>query len=538
MLRRISLLIVLVAAPHALSAQHHHPAGEPGQVGNVKFSISCAAELQPQFQRGMALLHSFWYAESEKAFAAIAQKAPQCAMAQWGVAMSIYHPLWEAPAKAELQRGWEAAQKAKVAETADARERAYVAAIETFYRDYETASHLARTMAYEQAMQELTQRYPQDDEAKMFYALALLGTATASPPDRTYAKQRQAGALLERLLPSYPAHPGLAHYIIHSYDFPPLAERALDAARRYAKIAPDVPHALHMPSHIFTRLGMWDDSIASNLASAAAGRKYNWPGEELHAMDYLVYAYLQQGQDAQAKKILESMPAVKLGEPSMFAGFFARAAIPARYVIERRRWEEAATLEIPKGLFPGGRYAWTEANFHFARALGAAHTGQFDAAKEALAALETARKTLLDANERGWAEQVEIQRLAAAAWLALKRENREDALKLMREAAGRDDAMDKHPVTPGALAPARELLAEMLLETNRPAEALREFETVLRSSPGRFNALFGAGRAARASGDAAKARQYFSALVTNCKSADSDRTELREARELLARAPR
>jgi tetratricopeptide (TPR) repeat protein len=344
--------------------------------------------------------------------------------------------------------------------------------------------------------------------------------------------------MLEPLLPHHPEHPGLAHYIIHSYDFPPLAERGVEAARRYAKIAPDSPHALHMPSHIFTRLGLWDDSIASNLDSAAAGRKYNWPGEELHAMDYLVYAYLQQGRDAKAREIQAAMPTVKAGEPSMFAGLFARAAIPARYVLERRRWADAAALEIPAGVFPGGRYAWTEANFHFARALGAAHIGKLDAARQAIAALEAAHKALLEANERGWAAQVEVQRLTAVAWLELKQNHTESALKLMREAADREDAMDKHPVTPGALTPARELLAEMLLELKRPAEAVREYETVLAGSPGRFHALYGAGHAAQLAGDAAKAKGYFRKLVENCQKADTERSELREARAVMMAATR
>lgn len=538
MLRKISLAgFALAALAAASSAQHDHSGDNPSQLGTVKFAISCSG-VQNDFERGMALLHSFWYAESEKAFAAVAKKDPECAMAYWGIAMSITHPLWEAAGKDSLRRGWETVQKAQSVATADERERAYIAAIATFYRDYETASHLARTQAYEQAMQKLAERYPQDDEAKMFYALSILGTATASPPDKTYARQKQAGAILDRLLPKYPQHPGMAHYIIHSYDFPPLADRGVEAARNYAKIAPDSPHALHMPSHIFTRLGMWDDSIASNIDSAAAAKKHQSAGDELHAMDYLVYAYLQQGQDARAKKILDSMPAVKLGDPAAFAGFYATAAMPARYVIERRRWKEAAKLDVPAGVFPGGRYAWTEATFYFARALGAAHTGELETVKQSIEKLRAARETLQQANERGWAEQVEIQRLTAAAWLAHKQKNTDEALKLMREAADRDDAMDKHPVTPGAIAPARELLAEMLLELQRPAEAVKEFEAVLQGSPGRFNALYGAGRAAQLGGNAQKARSYFTKLVENCQKADTERAALREARAALATASR
>ncbi len=538
MIRRIlfaALPLSLMAA--VVMAQHDHSAGDPYQLGTVKFATSCSG-VQNEFERGMALLHSFWYAESEKAFGEVAKKDPACAMAYWGIAMSITHPLWEAAGTDSLRRGWETVQKAQSAATADERERVYIAAIATFYGDYETASHLARTQAYEQAMQKLAERYPQDDEAKMFYALSILGTATASPPDKTYARQKQAGAILDELLPKYPQHPGMAHYIIHSYDFPPLADRGVEAARSYAKIAPDSPHALHMPSHIFTRLGMWDDSVVSNIDSAAAAKKHQSVGDELHAMDYLVYAYLQQGQDARAKKILDSMPAVKLGEPAAFAGFYARAAIPARYVVERRDWKEAAKLEVPTGVFPGGRYAWTEATFHFARALGAAHAGQFEIARQAIEKLREQHETLLKGSDAGWPEQVEIQRITAAAWLAHKQKNTDEALKLMREAAARDDAADKHPVTPGAIAPARELLGEMLLELQRPAEAAKEFEAVLQGSPGRFNALYGAGRAAQLAGNAQKARSYFTKLVENCLKADTERAELREARAALATAAR
>lgn len=538
MLRKISLAALTLAVVASVAhAQHDHSGGDPNQLGTVKFATSCSG-VQNEFERGMALLHSFWYAESEKAFAAVAKTDPACAIAYWGIAMSITHPLWEAAGKDSLRRGWETVQKAQSAATADERERAYVTAIATFYRDYETANHLTRTQAYEQAMQKLAERYPQDDEAKMFYALSILGTATASPPDKTYARQKQAGAILDKMLPKYPEHPGMAHYIIHSYDFPPLADRGAEAARRYAKIAPDSPHALHMPSHIFTRLGMWDDSIASNIDSAAAAKKHRSIGDELHAMDYLVYAYLQQGQDARAKKILDSMPAVKLGDPAAFAGFYATAAMPARYVIERRRWKDAAKLEVPAGVFPGGRYAWTEATFHFARALGAAHTGQFEIAKQSIEKLREQHETLLQDSDAGWPEQVEIQRMTAAAWLAFKQGKADDALQLMRTAADRDDAMDKHPVTPGAITPARELLAEMLLELQRPAEAVKEFEAVLQGSPGRFNALYGAGRAAQLAGNAQKARSYFTKLVENCQKADTERAELREARAALATATR
>ena len=381
-------------------------------------------------------------------------------------------------------------------------------------------------------MDQLQARYPDDHEAAIFHALALLGTAP--PTDKTYVNQKKAGALLEPLFVVQREHPGIAHYIIHAYDYPPLAPRALDAARRYAKIAPDSPHALHMPSHIFTRLGLWQESIESNLISAASAQKNNAPGNELHAKDYLIYAYLQGAQDQEAKKALESPPSGRPDDPQYMNWLYAMGTSPARYVVERHRWAEAAALSVPPNTFPGGRWAWTEANLHFARALGASRTGKPNVAREDVQQLAALRDTLTQGNDKYWADQVDIQRESATAWIMLAEGRSEEALKQMRSAAEHEDGTDKHNVTPGVIVPARELLGEMLLELKQPAQAVVEFETALRTAPNRFNALAGVARAAKLAGNDEKAKIYSAKLLANCERADGDRPELDDARALLA----
>jgi hypothetical protein len=376
-------------------AQHEHPAGEPEKLGTVNFPVSCDAAVQPQFSRAVAMLHSFWYEKAAETFAAVGEKDPACGMAYWGIAMTLYHPIWEAPGPAALKQGWAAVEKAKSAGAKTQRERDYIGAIEIFYKDSDKLDHRSRALAYEKAMEQLQARYLDDREAAIFYALALQGTAP--PADKTYANYRKSGAILEKIFAEQPDHPGVAHYIIHAYDFPPLAARALDAARRYAKIAPDSPHALHMPSHIFTRLGLWQESIESNLASAASAQKNNARGNELHAKDYLIYAYLQGAQDREAKQVLEAAPQPRQDDPQYFNGLYATGAIAARCAVERHRWEEAEALTVPRNVFPGGRYAWTEANIHYARALGAAHVGDTDAARKSVQQLASLRDTLTQA---------------------------------------------------------------------------------------------------------------------------------------------
>ncbi|MCI0403984.1 MAG: hypothetical protein L0212_10745, partial [Acidobacteria bacterium] len=526
--------LVCAAGVRAQEHQHQPEAGDAQKLGRVVFPTSCTTEAQADFNRAVAMLHSFWYQAAEKAFVGVAEKDPDCALAYWGVAMSRFHPIWEKLSPEDAATGQAALVKARAAARTD-RERDYIRALAQFYTDADKAEHLSRLALYENAMAKVRERNADDPEAAIFYSLSLLGTAYSSPPDKTYARQKKAGAILEKIFAEQPEHPGVAHYIIHSYDYPPLAERALTAARAYAKIAPAAPHALHMPSHIFTRRGYWEESISSNRAAAAAAHKDNWIGEELHAMDYLTYAYLQGAQDGEAKTILSARPELQKGELSYFAGLYATAAMPARYAVERREWVEAATLKTPEGVFPGGAACWAEANLDFARGLAWARLGAITRTRESMQALQECEQSLLQVNDKLWGAQVEVQRQTVAAWLALLLEENEEAVRLMRAAADLEDSADKHPVTPGAVVPARELLGEMLLELKYPAEAaLREFETALLASPNRFRSLYGAARAAELAGETGKARQHFERLVELCGQADTERAELREARSFLA----
>jgi hypothetical protein len=531
----ISMVLISVCATFAepAVAQHEHPAGEPGKLGKVNFPVSCDPAVQPQFSTAVAMLHSFWYEKARETFAAVAQKDPSCGMAYWGIAMTHYHPIWEAPGPADLKVGVAAVEKAKSVGAKTQRERDYIASIETFYKDSDKLDHRTRALAYEKAVEQLQARYPDDREGAIFYALALL--ATAPPTDKTYVNQRKAGAILEPIFVEQPEHPGVAHYIIHAYDYPPLADSALEAARRYAKIAPDSPHALHMPSHIFTRLGLWEESIDSNLASAASAEKNNAPGNELHAKDYLIYAYLQEGRDSEAKNALKAVPHSRPDDPQYMNWLYAAGTSPARYAVERHQWFEAATLPVPPNTFPRERYVWTEANLHFARALGASHVGDTESARKDLQQLASIQDILAQENNKYWADQVDIQHEIAAAWITLAEGKRDDALQQMRSAADHEDKTDKHNVTPGVILPARELLGEMLLELKQPAKAIAEFEATLRSAPNRFNTLAGAARSAKLSGNGEKAKSYYARLLAICSHADGDRPELQEARSLLAR---
>jgi hypothetical protein len=520
-----------VFAPIAV-AQHEHPAGDTARLGKVTFPVSCAPWVQQQFSSAVAMLHSFWYEKANETFAAVAEKDPTCGMAYWGIAMTYYHPIWQSPGSADLKAGSTFIEKAKLVGAKTQRERDYIAAVEAFYKDSDKIDHASRALAYERAMEQVQAHNPDDHEAAIFHALALL--ATAPPTDKTYVNQKKAGAILEPLFAEEPEHPGIAHYIIHAYDYPPLAQGALDAARRYAKIAPDSPHALHMPSHIFTRLGLWQESIDSNLASVASAKKNNAPGDELHAKDYLIYAYLQSAQDREARRALEAPPSGRSDDPPYFAWLYAMGTSPARYAVERHEWDQAAALVVPPNTFPGGRWAWTEANLHFARALGLSHTGKTEAARTEVVKLASLRDTLAGINDKYWADQVEIQREGAEAWITLAEGKSEEALRQMRSAADHEDSTDKHSVTPGVILPAREMLGDMLLELKHPAEALVAFESTLRTAPNRFNSLSGAARAAKRAGDGEKAKTYYAKLLSICEHADGDRPELEEARTLLA----
>ena len=506
--------------------QHQHPAGNPEKLGAVDFSISCNSAVQSQFNRAVAMLHSFWYEKANEAFAAVAREDPTCGMAYWGIALTHIRA-------AELKEGWAATQKAKAVGAKTDREKAYIAAIESFFKDFDKLDYYTRALAYEKAMEQLHLRYPEDHEAALFYALALLRTAWASSLDKDLTRQKKAGAIAEEVFAMQPDHPGAAHYVLHSYDYPSLAHRALAAARRYAEIAPGSPHALHMPSHIFTRLGLWQESIQSNLASAAAARKQGDTEDELHAMDFLMYAYLQLAQDREAKKLLEEILEMKQTSTAYVAGLYATAAIPARHAVERRRWAEAATLTPRADAFPGGRYSWGKAIIYFASALGSARSGDAAAARKAVQHIASARDTLTQAKEDYWATEVEILRLAATGWLAHAEGKNEEALALMRLAAELEDSTEKHPVTPGAIIPARELLGYMLLEVNQPTQALIEFKASLQRSPNRFNALYGVARSAQLSGDPEKAAKFYGQLAEMCRKGDDQRTELREAKAFL-----
>lgn len=521
-----AVLCLAAAGAHAQQppAHDHAHAAIEGEVATVHFATTCAAEVQPAFDRAVAMLHSFGYEAARGAFEEVAGRDPGCAMAWWGVAMSYYHPIWAPPPAADLAAGLAAVEKAAALHGGSAREEGYVAAIGAFFRDADRLDHKARAGAYRAAMEALARRLPDDSEAEIFYALALL--ATAPPGDPGHAQERRAGEILNRLLERQPHHPGIVHYLIHSFDYPGLAEVALPAARLYATLEPASPHAQHMPSHIFTRLGLWRESVASNLASEASADAIvaqAHPGaasyDALHALDYLEYAYLQTGDYAKAREVLErSARAVAFDVPNFAAGY-ALAAIPARFALERDAWAEAARLEPPAVAMPWEQFPYALAITHFARTLGAAGSGDLGGAREALARLEAVQAGLARTPPAGpydWAGQVESMRLAAAGWLARAEGHRDQALGLLRQAADLQDRVGKHPVTPGEVLPARELLADLLGAMDRPAEALAEYSATLTTAPNRLRALSGAARAATAAGEEATARDLYARIGAQC----------------------
>jgi tetratricopeptide (TPR) repeat protein len=514
-------------------ADHEHASKET--LGTVTFTTSCSATVQPQFNRAVALMHSFQFADAIKGFNGTLATDPSCSMAWWGIALSNWGNPFAAGLKspAQLEKGLKAVQQGRAAPPKTERERAYIEAVAHLYADSAAVDQHARALAYENAMAAVSGAYPDDTEAAIFYALAL--AAAADPSDKTYTKQLKAGAILESLFVKYPNHPGLAHYIIHAYDVPPLAARAVVAAQRYSEIAPSTPHALHMPSHTFTRIGDWQASIDANVASAASARKANQPPDELHATDYLIYAYLQTGQDAAAGQQVKSAveifsrfdPSVAItgaGPPS--AAYFARAAIPARYCLERQAWADAAKLEPLPSPFP-----YTDSITYFARGLGAAHLRDRPAAQAAIESLARSRDKLIQMKEDYWANQVEIQRQVVSALLTFADGDSQEALAAMRKAADLEDKTEKSAVTPGPLAPARELLGQLLLELKQPSDALKEFEATLIKEPNRFRSLYGAAEAAKMAGDHAAEQSYFRKLLKIAEHADQpSRPELIEAR--------
>jgi len=530
-------LILALFGPLVAQVDHEHH-GE--RLGRVAFPTSCGPAAQAHVERGVALLHSFWYEPAGDAFRDAVAADSTCAMGYWGQAMSLLHPLWTPPAPAELTAGLAAAERGLgLARTP--RERDYLAAIDAYYKDDAATDPKTRLLAYAQAMEGLQRRNPRDREAEIFYALTLIALGQANATDTTFIYQKRADSILEPLFKREPLHPGLAHYLIHTNDVPQLAQLGLYAARRYAEIAPDVPHAQHMPSHIFTRLGMWDDDIASNTRSAAAARRFEveqqmhalWD-QRGHAWDYMVYAYLQQGRDRDAKRIVEEAAAVTAGYPvGSLPNAYALAAIPARYALERGRWREAAALAVR----PAPEWRATEAITRFARALGAARSGDTAATRAevvALAEIENAEATAGGAHAY-WAGQVTIERLAATAWVARAAGDTAEAIRQATAAADLEDVTQKHPVTPGAVLPARELLGDLLLELGRPAEAAGAYAASLTRQPNRARSLFGAARAAELAGDRTTARARYRQYLTLMQRSDGERSEVGIARLALTR---
>ena len=513
--RAVLLLAIATSTATAQQPVHSHGASSE-RLGTVHFETSCEPAVVPQFDRAVALLHSFEFGASIRAFSEVLGTDSTCAMAHWGIALSRWSNPMAAGSRspAQLQSGRAAADAAmRLSARATPREREYITAVAQLYADHERLDQRTRVLAYERAMADLVARQPADTEAKIFYAIAL--TAAAPATDKTYANQLKAGEILEPIWAAQPNHPGLAHYIIHTYDVPALADRAKAAAQQYSEIAPSAAHALHMPSHTFTRVGMWEQSAATNRRSFEVALSTGAIGEALHASDYAAYAYLQMRRTASAKEVLDRLPALAsrfdvnavTGAAPGSAGVFALAAIPARYALERRDWPQAARLTPQPSDFP-----WTEAMVYFARALGASHTGAVSAARASIDSLSAIQLRLQGKGEAYWAEQVAIQKLGAQAWLELAEQRPLTALARMREAAAREDATEKSAVTPGPLAPARELLADMLMDVGSPALALAEYRAALLKEPNRYHAVDGARRAALATGDRAAAEAYAAQL--------------------------
>jgi tetratricopeptide (TPR) repeat protein len=507
--------------------------------GSVSFTASVPDSLKRDFNIAVALLHSFEYDEAEKMFSKIIDSDPGCAMAYWGVAMCNFHPLWFPPSSLELQKGARAVEVARSITEKTKRESEYIEAIGRFYDHSDQLNHKARILNFEKAMQKVHEDYPSDAEAAIFYALAL--DAGADPSDKSYTNQKEALALLQPIFEKQPLHPGIAHYIIHNCDYPGLAELALPVARKYASIAPASAHAQHMPSHIFTRLGLWDECIQSNLISVSAAKCYgerakiqgHWD-QELHGLDYLVYAYLQKGQDDLATQQLDSVLSINEIYPVNYIAAYAFAAIPARYVLEKKMWKAAANLSPHPANFAWEKFPWQLAIIHFARVIGAINSNQLNKAKVELDTLKMLHNNLGKQPDKTLDAQVAVQIKASQAWIEFKQGNNEKALDLMEATADMEDAMAKHPVTPGEIVPARELLGQMLLQMNKTDLALDAFETDLKTRPNRFNALYDAGVASEKAGDKKKAGFYFRKLLETCDTKSCKRIEVQKAKSFLS----
>jgi tetratricopeptide (TPR) repeat protein len=495
------------------------------KLGKLSFPTSCDPKVQAEFERGVAMIHSYWFLIARRTFEGVLQQDPNCAIAYWGIALDLLNnSLAVVPPRADAEAAWAALEKARAVGAKTQRERDWIEALSAYFRDHDKTPVNARLAAYNAAMEQLAQRYPDDYEAQVFYALTL--QASASPADTTYANQRKSAALLEKLYQANPQHPGVTHFLIHAYDYHPLAEQGIPAARRYAGIAPAVPHARHMPSHIYSMVGMWEESIASNASAIEIQPDY------YHAADFSVYAHLQLAQDAKAKALTDkSLATADRGDrPVTFVNFTARNAMPARYVLERADWAAAAALA-----FTPSQYPQPDSLTRFTRGLGMARIGDVAGARAEIEAIKALRAALEKSNQSYWADRSEEQMLAISAFIALKEGARDQAVKLMRAAADGEDGSVKHVAMENRLYPMRELYADLLLEAGQPAAALAEYETALQQTPNRYRALLGIARAANAAGDRTKATEYYGRLVGLAKNADTDRPETREAKEFLVK---
>lgn len=526
------------AAAGGVHQEGHTPLGDLSKVGTVEFPTSCDPNVQPEFKRAVALLHSFFYEEARRVFTSVLERDARCGIAHWGVAMTWYHPVWAPPTDEEFRAGVAAIERAKQVGAKTQLEGDYIAALASFFCTPGTtrpdagpdgcpAAHAERARRYTEAMRQLHDRYPKEQEIAAFYGLALLGSAT--PADPTFRNQREAGRVLDEVWRVNREHPGIAHYLIHAFDSPGLAEQGLPAAKAYAGIAPQVPHALHMPSHIFVRRGLWDDAIRANLASAEAARAYAakyHPGaasfEELHALDYLVYAYLQTARFAEAEAVSDRVAAMTKTHPEFdFVVAYAMGAIPARLALERQAWERAAALPIPPRPF-WGQFSFAEAHLEFARAVGRTRVRDFAGARASINRLGQLRDAVTNPRFEYFRKRIDVQMRAASGWLAVSEDGRDAGLRRLREAADLEDALGKHPVSPGPVLPVRELLGQAFMDADQPDEALAAFQASLGLSPGRFAAVHGAGRAAEKAGETDMAVKYYRELLSLAGSVDPD----------------
>ncbi|HSE49487.1 MAG TPA: tetratricopeptide repeat protein [Terriglobales bacterium] len=525
-MKRFCLVLALVslALPLLADEGHHHDLTS-AQLGAVSFPTSCSPKVQKQFEQGVAWLHSFEYQQAEKTFEAVTERDPKCAMGFWGRAMSLYHQLWARPNAGETKRGAALLREAQALKPRTQRERDYIAALQLFFASADEAGYTARVEQYSAAMEKLRQANPQDREAAVFYALSLLARDDGDDP--SLKLRREAVAILNQQLPGASAHPGITHYLIHATDNPELAPQGLAAARAYAKIAPTSPHAVHMPSHIFSRLGLWHDSVQSNTAALAAAEKmhgFHMAHHKVHSMEFLEYAYLQLGDDRNARAMLDAMMSMKKEDvdPAYYDYYYdRRVTFPATFYLERHDWKQALALRADAGAPP-----FVAAKAHWANAIAAGHLKDAATAKSAVDQLQAAIAATSAGDKAYFARYLDDGRNEALAWLRYAEGNHAEAITLLRSVAEKQDKVGKGEVE----IPAREMLADLLLELGRAPEALAEYQTAMKTDPGRFDSLYGAAQAAAAAGKQELAAQYYAQLVKNCSGSDSDRPELARAK--------